>query len=63
MPGTPVLVERVQAVLADVDEYCRSGELLMLARPPELVALSNWTLGELIAQDAGREATPWPGPF
>ena len=49
--------------MAAVDEFCRHGDLLMLERPPEVVALSDWTRVEIIAQYGGAEPTPWPGPF
>ena len=63
VPGAAELLVRVRAVLDAVDEHCRAGELLTLARPPELVALSDWTFRELLAQDAGAQPSPWPGPF
>lgn len=61
--GTPHLLEKVRVVLDGVDAFCRDGELLLLPRPPELIALADWTRGELNAQYAGAEPTPWPGPF
>lgn len=61
--GLPALIEDVRRVMAAVDEYCRSGDLLALARPPELVAFSEWSMRELVAQYHGAEPTPWPGPF
>ena len=63
VPGARELVQHVRRVLADVDDYCRAGELLTLARPPEVVALGDWTTKELLAQDGGAVPTPWPGPF
>lgn len=61
--GTPALLQQVATVLQAVDEYCREGDLLTLARSPELIALSEWTRSELTAQYDGAEPTPWPGPF
>lgn len=61
--GIPELMAQVQQVMQAVDAYCRSGQLLTLARPAELVALSAWTAEELTAQYEGREPRPWPGPF
>lgn len=60
---TPELLAQVEAVLTAVDDYCRSGELLVLPRSPELLALARWTREQLVAQYDGREPTPWPGPF
>jgi hypothetical protein len=61
--GTPELLEQVRVVHASADEFCKTGDLLLLPRPPELVRLSDWTRAELITQYHGGEPTPWPGPF
>lgn len=61
--GLPALLAQVHDVFAAVDGYCRSGQLLTLARPPELLALAEWSTGELVGQYAGEEPKPWPGPF
>jgi hypothetical protein len=61
--GLPAILQHIDEVLRAVDEYCNEGELLTLARPPELVALSDWTMSELAKQYDGGEPTPWPGPF
>ncbi len=61
--GTSQLMDRVKGVLDAVDDYCREGTLLALARTPQGVALFDWTHRELIAQLDGGEPTPWPGPF
>jgi hypothetical protein len=61
--GAPALLEQVREVLAAVDAYCASGDLLVLPRSPGLVALGDWTRRELLAQYEGAEPTPWPGPF
>ena len=61
--GIPELIAWVQNVFTAVDEYCSRGDLLTLARPPEIVALSEWSLTELVRQYDGGEPIPWPGPF
>jgi hypothetical protein len=61
--GTPELLGQVEQVLTAVDEYCQQGALLALARPPEVKALTDWTLAEVVAQYGGAEPRPWPGPF
>lgn len=61
--GTPQLLEQARAVFHAADEFCASGDLLTLPRPPALRALSEWSLDELIAQYDGADPTPWPGPF
>ena len=61
--GLEELLAPVRKVLDDVDDFCRRGQLLALERTPEQVALYAWTERELLAQLAGAEPTPWPGPF
>lgn len=62
-PSLPDVLAHVRAVLEESDEYCRQGRLLSLPRSPELLAFATWTVEELVAQHAGAEPTPWPGPF
>lgn len=59
---TPALVASVRALLIEVDDYCRRGDLLTLAAPPDIAALREWTLGEMLRQFAGEPPTPWSGP-
>ena len=61
--GTPELLERVRLVLAAVDEFCRSGDMLVLPRSPRALALAEWSHEQLVGQYGGAEPTPWPGPF
>ncbi len=61
--GAPELLEQVRQVLTAADDFCRQGDLLLLPRPPHLVALSDWVRTELTTQYAGGAPTPWPGPF
>ena len=46
-------------LLAEADEYCRQGELLTLAPPPEAVRFRDWYLGEFVRQIDGLPPTPW----
>jgi anti-anti-sigma factor len=50
----------LDAMLDEVDEYCRRGEHLMtLAMPHEAVAYRRWFLAEFVAQIAGSAPTSW----
>lgn len=60
--STPELVRQIDAVWKVVDQYCRSGDLLALARPAAVVALQTWATAEILTQFEGGEPTPWPGP-
>jgi len=48
------------ALLDEADEYCRRGDLLTLAAPPEILTFRNWFVGEFVRQIDGAEPTPWP---
>lgn len=58
-PETEQTVLAWQAVLQEVDAYCRSQGLLTLARSPDLVALSDWVLEEFLRQLRGEAPRPW----
>jgi hypothetical protein len=63
LPAAPGRAEDARAfleALEEADEYCRSGELLTLEAPAELVELRRWCLGELIRQPRGERPRPWP---
>jgi anti-anti-sigma factor len=55
--------EQLSAVLEEVDEHCRRGDLVTLVTPPELVAYRRWFFGEFVRQirDAA-SPTPWVAP-
>jgi hypothetical protein len=47
------------ALLDDVDAYCRAGDLLTLASSPELRRFRQWYVGEIAGQIEGRSPTAW----
>jgi len=51
------------AVLDEADEFCREGQLLTLATPPDLVAYRRWYLDNFVVQSAGGSPCPWSGPL
>lgn len=53
-------VANFDRLLDEADSFCRSGDLLTLAAPPELAAFRRWFLREFIVQLRGGEPTPWP---
>jgi hypothetical protein len=54
-------MDHVEAVLREVDEYCRAGEeLLTLAPSADVSAYREWVSGEVRRQYAGEPPTPWP---
>jgi anti-sigma B factor antagonist len=53
---------RVGALLDELDDFCREGDLLTLVTPPDVRAYRLWILEELTAQiREGRAPRPWPG--
>jgi hypothetical protein len=61
-PSTADAVRQLEALLEEVDEFCRSGQhLITLATPPESLAFRKWYLNEFIAQmERGEPPVPWP---
>jgi hypothetical protein len=51
------------AVLSEADAFCRQGDLITVAMPPECCRFRDWFLNELVNQMRGEEPTPWTGPF
>lgn len=48
-------------ILAEADEYCRAGRLLLtLQTPPLLVRFRRWFLDQFVAQAAGQPPVSWP---
>lgn len=50
-------------LMAEADDFCRSEQLLTLARPPVLVRFAAWYLGCFVEQIAGAAPRPWDGPL
>jgi glycine/D-amino acid oxidase-like deaminating enzyme len=61
MPGAVEHVQQWQAVLAEMDAYCRDEQLLTLATPREIAELQAWVLQEFVRQLDGGDPTPWAG--
>jgi hypothetical protein len=52
--------QRLLELLAEADTYCRHGDLLTLAPPPEAVRFRDWYLEEFVSQVDGNPPVPWP---
>ena len=56
-------IERFAALLDELDDFCRDGDLLTLVTPAEGLAYRRWYLGEVVDQlREGREPRPWVAP-
>ena len=65
-PVIPELKEQIvvlRDLLAEMDEYSRGDELLTLATPVDLNALTAWLLEEYLRQVDGEPPLPWDGPL
>jgi hypothetical protein len=49
----------LRALLDEADEFCRAGDLLTLASPPEVLAFRRWFLDEFELQIEGHPPRPW----
>jgi len=54
-------VDDLDRLLDEVDAFCRDGDLLTMATPPQAVAFRRWYLGEFRRQIDGEPPTPWQG--
>jgi hypothetical protein len=57
---TAQAVVELSALLDEADEFCRAGDLLTLATPPEALAFRRWFLDEFVRQIEGEPPLPWP---
>ena len=61
LANTPELVESVRALLVEVEDYCRRGRLLTMSAPPDVAALREWTMTEMLRQFHGEQPEEWRG--
>ena len=56
------MTERVTTLLDEADEFCRSGQLLTLEAPPDVVIWRHWWRDQVVGQIRhGATPTPFPG--
>jgi hypothetical protein len=54
------MTERITELLDAADDFCRSGDLLTLAAPPQVVAWRHWWRDQVVSQiHDGAEPRPW----
>jgi hypothetical protein len=54
---------QLEAMMTEADEFCRSAQLITLARTPVMVRFARWYIGQFLEQAAGRPPTRWDGPL
>jgi hypothetical protein len=62
-PAAAEASAQLDTMLDEADEFCREGDLLTLATPPDQLAFRRWFLHEFVTQLTGGAPTPWPGPL
>ncbi len=58
-PEVGPAAQELDRMLDEANEFCRSGDLLTLDTPPDVLAFRQWFLAEFVAQLAGSAPTPW----
>lgn len=54
--------DRLEALMAEADEFCRTEHMLTLPRSDLVKEFSRWYLDEFRRQVHGQPPQPWPGP-
>lgn len=57
--SAPATMGRMGELLAEVDRFCETHQLLTMPATPGMVALRQWYIGEFVRQAAGLPPTPW----
>jgi hypothetical protein len=55
--------DRLQTLMDEADEFCRSEQMLTLARTPLMKQFARWYLDEFRRQVGGEPPQPWTGPL
>jgi hypothetical protein len=55
--------DNLDALMHEADEFCRSEQLLTLARSDVMVEFASWYLEEFRRQVSGLPPQPWDGPL
>jgi hypothetical protein len=55
--------DRLDRLMQEADDFCRSEALLTLARSEVMLAFADWYLEEFRRQVAGEPPLPWRGPL
>jgi hypothetical protein len=55
--------DRLEAIMAEADEFCRNEQMLALPRSELLARFAHWYLDEFRRQIKGLPPQPWTGPL
>jgi hypothetical protein len=55
--------DRLETLMAEADEFCRTEQMLTLPRPSLLMQFARWYLDEFRRQIGGQPPQPWTGPL
>jgi hypothetical protein len=62
-PSVVEAANRLEALMSEADEFCRTEQMLTLPRNELLQQFSRWYLDEFRRQVAGLPPRPWTGPL
>lgn len=63
VPHAREIISSYADIMDEVDTFCRSGDMLTLSTPPDLLALRRWIVSEFLRQLDGHPPRPWVGPL
>lgn len=55
--------QQLSGLMDEADAFCRSEELMTVARSPVLRAFSAWYLSQFVEQTRGEPPVRWTGPL
>jgi hypothetical protein len=62
-PAAADAAGQLEGLMSEADEFCRSAQLITLARTPAMIRFGRWYVSQFRDQVAGRPATRWDGPL
>jgi hypothetical protein len=54
---------RLEGLMGEADEFCRSAQLMTLPRTPVTKRFAQWYIDQFVEQVAGRPPSRWNGPL
>jgi hypothetical protein len=62
-PAAADAAGQLEELMSEADEFCRSAQLITLARTPVMIRFGRWYVSQFRDQVAGRPPTRWDGPL
>jgi anti-sigma regulatory factor (Ser/Thr protein kinase) len=62
-PAAAAAADQLEGLMTEADEFCRSAQLITLARTPVMIRFGHWYVSQFRDQVSGRPAARWDGPL